>query len=499
MIWQGIERALISLLESGSALAQLSRENPRVFGLLLGMGNHLYDPRKKEKIFLSNQDRIKHLYVLGATGSGKTKLIEYFIRQDIQAGRGFCLLDPHGDLSNSILQYLAALAVEQDSLPFLENLSNKLIIIEPFNQEGAVGFNPLETRRYSAFAQASELMGIFKKVWQDAHWGPRMEELLRNSFVTLSENGLTLLETPRLLTDPAFRERMIQGLKDEAARDYWLTRYHVLSDKMQAVYREPVLNRMSVFIGDPSMRIMLGQARSTIDFRQIMDSGKWLIINLSKGQLRENAYLLGSLLIGKLKLAAMTRAELPEKQRTPFYLFIDEFQNFISEDFETILSEARKYGLGLTLAHQNLDQIDHKLQASILGNVGAQVVFRLSHHDAALIAQEMDPKARPIIEKGLIDFKVGQAYAKLRGEKPRLLRTMHVSAINQNKAVVEIIREISFVNYTRSRREVEVEIEKRRTAFSPRVGSLDATFQRRQTIRPGVAPLNEESEGWNGW
>jgi hypothetical protein len=153
----------------------------------------------------------------------------------------------------------------------------------------------------------------------------------------------------------------------------------------------------------------------------------------------------------------------------------------------------------MALAHQNLDQIDRKLQTSILGNVGTQVIFRLSHHDAALIAQEMDPKARPMIEKGLIDFKVGQAYAKLRGEKPRLLRTMHVSAINQNKAVVEIIREISFANYARSKRAVETEIEKRRAAFSARVGSLDNSLQRRQAMRPRVAPLNEAPEGWNGW
>lgn len=499
MILQRLERAIIKVIESGNIFENSKRKGLQSFGLLLGMGNHLYDPRKKEKVFLSNQDRLKHLYILGATGSGKTKLIEFFIRQDILAGRGFCLLDPHGDLSNNILQYLASLATDQDSFPFLENLSNKLIMIEPFNQQAAVGFNPLEVRRYSSFSQASELMGIFKKVWQDAHWGPRMEELLRNTFITLSENGLTLLETPRLLTDPSFREKMIQGLKHEAARDYWLTRYHVLSDKMQAVYREPVLNRMSVFIGDPGMRLILGQSKSTIDFREIMDRGKWLIINLSKGQLRENAYLLGSLLIAKLKLAAMTRAELPEKKRTPFYVFIDEFQSFLGEDFETILSEARKYGLGLTLAHQNLDQIDRKLQASILGNVGTQIIFRLSHHDASQISHEMEAKARPMIEKGLIDFKVGQAYVKLRGEKPRMLRTIHVSESNQNITTIQVIKDISLTNYTRSKRAVEDEIAERQMMFSSRIGSLDISLQKKRAIRPKVAHLRESPEGWNDW
>lgn len=499
MILQRLESAMINVMESLIPFENFNGGRLQSAGLLLGMGNHLYDSRKKEKIFLSNQDRLKHMYILGATGSGKTKLIEFLIRQDILAGRGFCLLDAHGDLCNNILQYLAALAVDQDSFSFLEDLSEKLIVIEPFNQQRVVGFNPLEVKRYSSFAQTAELMSIFKKVWEDAHWGPRMEELLRNTFITLSENGLTLLEAPRLLTDPAFREIMIQGLKQGAARDYWLTRYHLLSDKMQAAYREPVLNRMSVFIGDPGMRLMLGQSKSTLDFRQIMDRGKWLIINLSKGQLRENAYLLGSLFIAKLKLAAMTRAELPEKKRTPFYVFIDEFQNYLGEDFETILSEARKYGLGLTLAHQNLDQIDRKLQASILGNVATQIIFRLSHHDASQISREMDERARPMIEKGLIDFKVGQAYAKLRGEKPRMLRTIHVSEIIKNSRSIQVIKDISFANYTRSKRAVEEEIEKRRMAFSSRPGLMDIFLPRQRTARPRVAPMREAPEGWHGW
>jgi len=498
MILQHIEDVIIKVMESGIIFENFKKEEFPPAGLLLGMGNHLYDPRKKEKVFLSNQDRLKHLYVLGATGSGKTKLLEFFIRQDILAGRGFCLLDVHGDLCNNILQYLALLATSQDSFPFLEDLSNKLIVIEPFNQQGAVGFNPLEVRRYSSFSQASELMGIFKKVWQDAHWGPRMEELLRNTFITLSENSLTLLEAARLLTDPSFREKMILGVKHDAAREYWLNRYHLLSDKMQAVYREPVLNRMSTFIDDPGMRFMLGQAKSTIDFREIMDKGKWLIINLSKGQLRENAYLLGSLLIAKMKLAAITRAELPEKNRTPFYMFIDEFQNFLGEDFETILSEARKYGLGLTLAHQNLDQIDRKLQASILGNVGTQIFFRLSHQDASQVSHEMDSKARPMIEKGLIDFKVGHAYVKLKGEKPRMLRTIHVSESNQNVKTIQLIKDISLTNYTRSKRAVEEEIAKRQMMFSSRIESF-ISLQKKRTVRPGVDHLRESPEGWHGW
>lgn len=491
MMFPGIERALIKGLERTIFEKKIKVNNP-ANGLLLGTASDPYDSRIRQNVFLASQDRLKHVYILGATGSGKTKLIEYLIRQDILAGRGFCLLDAHGDICNNILQFVGHLAKCQDSFSFLETLSQKLIIIEPFAEQSAVGFNPLEARRYSSFSQAAEMMGIFKKIWHDAYWGPRMEEILRNVFITLAENGLTMLEAARLLTDSFFREKMIEKLPYQEVKDYWLNRYHALSDKMQAVYREPILNRLSIFIGDPCIRMMIGQARSTIDFRKIMDEGKWLIINLSKGQLRENSHLLGALLIAKLKLAAMTRAELPEKARLPFYAFIDEFQNFISEDFETILSEARKYGLGLTMAHQNLDQMDLKLKASILGNVSTQVIFRLSHHDAMQISHEMDKKAQTLLEKNLIDFKVGQAYLKLRGEKPRLMRTHYVAEFDVDPEVIQLIKDISFANFARPRRIIEQEISNRRNMFSY------PDTERSLPPRPRAIQDNL-NEGWNDW
>jgi hypothetical protein len=225
-----------------------------------------------------------------------------------------------------------------------------------------------------------------------------------------------------------------------------------------------------------------------------MDEGKWLIINLSKGQLRENSHLLGALLIAKLKLAAMTRAELPEKMRLPFYGFIDEFQHFISigEDFETILSEARKYGLGLTMAHQNLDQMDLKLKASILSNVSTQIIFRLSHHDAMQISYEMDRKAQALLEKNLIDFKVGQAYLKLRGEKPRLMRTHYVTEFDVDPEVIQLIKDISFANFARPRITIEQEILNRRNMLS----NQDTE---RSLLPRTMAIQNNLNEGWNDW
>ena len=218
---------------------------------------------------------------------------------------------------------------------------------------------------------------------------------------------------------------------------------------------------------------------------------------MSKGQLRENSHLLGALLIAKLKLAAMSRADLPESTRRPFYAFVDEFQNFIGEDFETILSEARKYGLGLTMAHQNLDQLDRKLTSSILGNVGTQIFFRLSHRDASLIAQEMDQKMRPLVEKSLIDFRVGQAYVKLRGEKPRQLQTVHVPRAKPSEGFIELIKDISFANFSRPRRQVEAEIAKRLVMFSPASPLSDKSPQKGKAIRAGHR--REQPEGWNDW
>jgi hypothetical protein len=500
MILQLIEAGIIKVLEKGMSSQKSKDKDFLNSGPLLGLAQHPYDPGKREKVFFPERDRLKHIYILGSTGSGKTKLIESFIRQDILGGQGFALIDAHGDLSQNILKYLAYLASGEDSLSFLECLSEKLILIEPFNPQAAIGFNPLEANeKTSPFSISAEFMGIFKKIWQDAHWGPRMEELLRNAFITLSESGLTLLEAVPLLTNAAFREKLVQSLGHGEVKDYWVFRYGSLSDRMQAQYREPVLNRLSVFTADPSVRLMIGQAKSSLDFRKIMDEGKWLIINLSKGHLRENLYLLGALFVAKLKLSAMSRVDLPENARLPFTVYVDEFQNFIGEDFETILSEARKYGLSLCLAHQNLNQVDLRLRASILGNVATQIFFRLSHHDASALSAELDPREKPLIERRLIDFRVGQAYLKRKGEKPRLLRTMHVPEVKDCGQLIPMIKDLSLANYARPKKEVEEEIERRRTMFLSEAGSLRNELSRKAKPLSKISSLADSAEGWNDW
>lgn len=325
-----------------------------------------------------------------------------------------------------------------------------------------------------------------------------MEELFRCTLVTLSENGLTLLEAAPLLTDSSFRDRMLQKLTGNEVRDYWLYRFNPLSEGMKSMFRDPVLNRISAFTSDPNIRLMVGQVRSTIDLRRIMDDGKWVIINLSKGHMRENIYLLGGLLIAKLKMAAMTRVDLPEQKRRIFTGYIDEFQNF-GEDFESILPEARKYGLSLCLAHQNLEQIDKGLRASILGNVATQIIFRIGHHDAVYLSSELDPKEKPIIERRLIDFKTGQAYFKRKGEKPRLLRTTYIPELKDNEQIIDIIRDLSLSNLARLRREVEDEITRRRRQLYPTERPLRNLISTRIRPQPRFYFRGELEDAWNEW
>jgi hypothetical protein len=472
------ERLLIKVLEGiGSLGRQTNKEKQNRSSrgaFLLGWSHDLYRPNQKENISLSIRALLQHLYILGATGAGKTELIKAIVRQCIKGNSGFSLFDPHGDLYFCVLEYLVSL-VKAGELPQTENyLGKKLVLIEPSSPKWCVGFNPLELDGSHSYGQVLEFMGIFRKLWADAYWGPRMEELLRNSLITLSLNNLTLLEAKALLTDASFRNQLMGALPEGEVREYWEWRYNPLSEKMQATYREPLLNRLSVFVADPSIRLLVGQTKSSINLRQVMDQGQWLLVNLSKGHLKSNAHLLGSLLIAKLQLAALSRVNMPEGQRRPHLVFVDEFQNFLSEDFETILSEARKYGLGLILAHQNMDQLDRQLRSAILGNTLTQVFFRLSNQDASLLAAELSQKEKPIIQRRLIDLEVGEAYFKKKGDRPRLMRTFYMAPPKGTAKDVELIKQLSFATHGRLRQEVEEEIARRTQAVTGRARTAPA-------------------------
>ncbi len=344
-----------------------------------------YWSESKEEVQLAKiaeADRSNHLYVIGATGTGKTKFLEYLIQQDIDKGNGFGVIDPHGDMIEDIKGFLV-LRYKADS----PEISDRVVLIDPTDPDYTVTFNPLEkTPGVPAAEQANELISAFKKIWADS-WGVRMEDLLRNSLIALEEAGLTLAELPKFLTDRTTRKSVLEKVGHPLARDYF-RRFDTLTDRSQVTWIEPIMNKISAFFSDERIRHIFSSEKSSFNIREVMDRRKILLIKLDKGKLKDSADLLGSLLMAKIQMAAFSRSDILQKNRIPFYLYIDEFQNFAGESFSVVLSEARKYGLSLIMAHQTLAQIPEDLRSLILGNAGVQVYFRLNRHDASLLAKE---------------------------------------------------------------------------------------------------------------
>lgn len=331
---------------------------------------------------IPQKDRATHFYVIGATGTGKTKFLEFLIQQDIEKGNGFGVIDPHGDLIEDIKGFLT-LHYE----PTEKEISDRLILIDPTDPSFTVTFNPLEKLPNVPIAeQANELISAFRKIWSDS-WGVRMEDLMRSSLIALAAAELTLVELPYFLTNRSFREAVLEKVDHPVARNYF-QRFDTMTDRAQVTWIEPVMNKINAFFSDERIRQIFSSPKSSFNLRETMDKKKMLLIKLDKGKLKDSADLLGSLLMAKIQMAAFSRSDVPQNKRTPFYLYIDEFQNFATESFSVVLSEARKYGLSLIMAHQTLAQIPEELRSLILGNTGIQVYFRLNRHDASLLAKE---------------------------------------------------------------------------------------------------------------
>lgn len=352
-------------------------------GILQGMAHDpdisyfaLTEGRGEPKRFgIRQADRLSHMYVLGKTGTGKTTLLETLIRQDIEAGRGFCLIDPHGDLAERVA---AAVPPERhDDLLYL-NAPDRA---QPF------GYNPL--RRVSPAAiplAASGLLEAFKKHWADA-WGVRMEHLLRNALYALLEYGeATLPDILSLLRDRGFRHKVIGSITNETVRDFF---EHGFEEKRYEAAIGPIENKVGALIADPLLRRILGTAPVPLSFRKIMDDRKMLVVNLARGRIGEDSMaLLGSLLTTTIGLAAFSRANVPEDLRPDFFLYLDEFQTVTTGSIATMVSELRKYHVGLILANQHLTQLGDNVREAVLGNVGTTIAFRVGPQDAALLARE---------------------------------------------------------------------------------------------------------------
>ena len=326
-------------------------------------------------------DRNRHLYIIGQTGVGKSGLLELLTISDIYSPYGFAVIDPHGDYAVNTLRRIP------------KERAQDVIYFNPADTDYPMAFNPMEVTDPKLKSHtASELIGVLKRMFES--WGPRLEYILRYSLLALLDYpDATMLDITRILTDKKFRLEVLEHVQDPVVRNFWTVEFASWNEKFAAEAVAPVLNKVGAFTANPLVRNIIGQPKSSFNVRQIMDEHKILLVNLSRGLLGEdNAALLGSLLVTKIQLGAMSRADMPAEQRTPFYLYVDEFQNFATDSFATILSEARKYGLNLTVANQYTAQMSVEVKDAVFGNVGSIIAFRMGADDARSMLRYFEPK-----------------------------------------------------------------------------------------------------------
>jgi type IV secretory pathway TraG/TraD family ATPase VirD4 len=330
---------------------------------------------------IRRRDRRNHMYIIGKTGTGKSMLLKTLVLQDIAAGEGLALFDPHGDLAEEVAAKVP------------RSRRGDLLYLNVPNRSHTWHFNPFAgiPKEKHALATAG-MVEVFKKLWPN-DWGPRLEHLLRNVVFTLLEAGnATFADIPRLLSDKDVRASMTRKVSNDMVREFWTKEYAGYSPAFRAVVTAPLLNKLGAFLTDPLLHSILTGDRSSFDLRRIMDEGKILVVNLAKGKIGEGpAALLGSLLVSHLSLAAMERADLPQEERKDFYLYLDEFHTFATLTLATMLSELRKYRLNLVLAHQYLSQLEPEVRDAVFGNAGTFIAFRVGALDAPTVARELLP------------------------------------------------------------------------------------------------------------
>lgn len=356
---------------------------------------------QRRRFGIKLDDRRRHMYIVGKTGTGKSTTLENMIIEDIRDGRGVGLVDPHGELAEKIMKYIPSYRV------------NDVVYVNPADMEYPVAFNILETvdEKYKHLV-SSGLMGVFKKIWPDV-WSARMEYILNNTILALLDYpGSTMLGVNRMLSDKTYRQKVIERIKDPIVRAFWAQDFAKWQEKYANEAVAPIQNKVGQFLSAAMIRNIVGQVKSTVNIRNIMDTKKILIMNLSKGRIGEdNSRLLGGMLITKIQMSAMERIDMPEEDRNDFFLYVDEFQNFATESFANILSEARKYRLSLTVAHQYIEQItDEKVRGAIFGNVGTMVIFRIGAADADFLEKEFAPRLTP---EDLVNLPKFHFYVKL--------------------------------------------------------------------------------------
>ena len=365
------------------------RRMPAASGLSLGW-RVVDETVTRSKVTVPHARRATHVALLGRTGTGKSSLIRWFCEQDIQAGRGFLAFDMHGELTPALLSLIAAQEQAQG-----KDLSSKVIVLDPADAEFSVGLNPLDVpQAEDAFLTVSQFGEVLEHRWGLQAFGARTQELLRNALLALADNNLTLLELDPLLTERSFRRQCLLRLRNSEVCHYFEHRYETVSEPMQAVLREPILNKTSAFTADPRFRFIVGQRHSSFSLTEAMDEGKWIIANLAKGRLGAEAITLGALLLTSAKHSAFARTN-----RELFTVYVDEVQNLVGhgDDLETMLGEVRKFGLSICTANQYLDQLPTEMRAALLA-IGTHIFFQLSPPDAQSVAGALDG-GKPLAER----------------------------------------------------------------------------------------------------
>lgn len=416
-------------------------ENISAFGLTNFRGiNHQFGMLRK--------DRSRHVYIIGQTGAGKSGLLELFALSDIFYNQGYCIIDPHGDFAVNNLRFIP------------QNRIKDVVYFNPADTQYPVAFNPLElsdpTRKPNV---CSEVIGVLKRMFGDS-WGPRLEHILRYTLLALLDRpDSTLLDISRILTDKDFRKETLEYCTDVTVLQFWKQEFGQWNEKQVNESIAPVLNKVGAFTANPIIRNIIGQPRSSFDVRKIMDEGKILVVNLSKGLIGEdNAGILGSFLVTKIQLAAMSRSDIPDvSKRRPFYLYVDEFQNFATDSFSVILSEARKYGLNLTVANQYIAQMTDSVRDAVFGNVGTTISFRVSADDAPILVKQFEPTfdGSDLIQMNNRHFVISMI---INGEKAPAFSATTLNIPQASTDNLDAIITNSRNLFSRARAEVEAEI-----------------------------------------
>lgn len=441
------------------------------------------------KFGIKSSDRQRHMYVIGKTGMGKTTLLENIVMQDIANGHGVAYIDPHGDTAEKLIKAIPSHRI------------NDVVYFNPADTENPIAFNILESVNGGEDKNrvASGMMGVFKKIWPDV-WSARMEYILSNTILALLDYpGSTMLGVNRMMNDKKYRQRVYEKIQDPIVKTFWLDEFEAWDDKFRKEAVAAIQNKVGQFLSSFLIRNIVGQAKSTINMRDIMDNEKILIVNLSKGRIGEDAMrLLGGMIVTKIQLAAMERVDMPEEERKNFYLTVDEFQNFVTESFANILSEARKYRLNLLVAHQYINQLvvdsNSVVRDAIFGNVGTIISFRVGAEDAEFLEKEFEPvfTANDIVNlpkyniylKLMIDGIAGNAFSATA------LPPIDIGGTRENaEKVIRISRE----RYTVKREEIEEKISRwtgmiinkenpkpnipQKINFSPETGSKSESYK----------------------